>query len=68
MTRRRIRAGCEPESSRVIHEKNRLLAEELHKLLNGKQGVLRFLDNCSLICGVKSRGNQPLCPRSDPIY
>ena len=48
-SRKRIRAGCQSESSPVTREKNRLLALELHKLLNSKTGVLEFLDNCSSV-------------------
>ena len=47
-SRKRIRSGCQSESRAVIPEKSRLLAGELHKLLNGREGVLRFLDNCAL--------------------
>ena len=48
-SRKRIRSGCHSESRAVIPEKNRLLAVELHKLLNGREGVLAFLDNCASI-------------------
>ena len=52
--RERIRTGCESQSRAVEQVKNRLLAEELHKLLNGKQGVLCFLDNCASITLLES--------------
>ena len=47
--RRRILSGCESESRPVEQAKNRLLAQELDKLLNGRVGVLAFLDNCASI-------------------
>ena len=50
----RIASGCENESRAVIPEKNRLLAIELFKFLNGKQGVLPFLDNCASVVCLKS--------------
>ena len=45
----RIRTGCESESRPVEQVKNEMLAQELHKLLNGEEGVLAFLDNCASI-------------------
>ena len=53
-SRKRIRAGCQSESRAGIPEKNRLLAGELHKLLNGREGVLAFLDNCASIVAMRS--------------
>ena len=47
--RKRIRKGCESQSRAVEQVKNRLLAEELDKLLNGRVGVLDYLDNCASI-------------------
>ena len=52
--RERIQTGCESLSRAVEEAKNRLLAEELHKLLNGDEGVLCFLDNCSSITLLES--------------
>ena len=45
----RIHEGCKSESHAVQIEKNRLLGLELEKLLNGREGILEFLDNCSSI-------------------
>ena len=45
----RMASGCESESHAVEPRKNVLLAEELRKLFIGKEGALRFLDNCSAI-------------------
>ena len=53
-SRKRIRSGCPSQSRAVIPEKNRLLAEELQKLLNGREGVLVFLDNCSSIVAMRT--------------
>ena len=50
----RIREGCKSESRPVQSEKNRLLGLELEKLLNGREGVVDFLDNCSSIILVKT--------------
>ena len=44
--RKRIRKGCKSHSRAVEQAKNRLLAEELDKLLNGRVGVIDYLDNC----------------------
>ena len=52
--RERIQTGCESQSRAVEETKNRLLAEELHKLLNGEEGVLCFLDNCASITLLES--------------
>ena len=52
--RKRIASGCRSESRRVEQVKNKLLAEEPDRLLNGGEGVLVFLDNCSLITRLKS--------------
>ena len=54
-SRKRIRAGCQSESRAVIPEKNRLLAGELQQLLNGREGVLRYLDNCGSIIGMRRK-------------
>ena len=45
----RVAAGCKSESRAVERRKNELLAVELDKLLNRRQGVLSFLDNCSSV-------------------
>ena len=52
--RKRLAAGCRSESRRVERVKNRLLAEELDRLLNGREGVLAFMDNCSSITRLQS--------------
>ena len=44
-----IREGCISESTKVQREKNLLLALELEKLFNGREGLIVFLDNCSSI-------------------
>ena len=54
MTNDRIAAGCQTETRAVEGVKNQLLAVELEKLLNSRQGVLNFLDNCGLIVQMKS--------------
>ena len=53
-TNERIAGGCRPETRAVEQVKNQRLAVELEKLLNRKQGVLCFLDNCGLILRSKS--------------
>ena len=53
-TNDRIAAGCQPETRAVETVKNELLAVELEKLLNRRQGVLCFLDNCGSIVQMKS--------------
>ena len=52
--RKRLAAGCRSESRRVERVKNRLIAEELDRLLNGREGVLAFMDNCSSITRLQS--------------
>ena len=52
--RERIRDGCQSESRRVEQIKNEMLADELDKLLNGREGVLAFLDNCASITSLQS--------------
>ena len=47
--RERIASGCQTENQVFNAEKNRLFAIELDVLLNGGQGVIAFLDNCSSI-------------------
>ena len=54
MTNDRIAAGCQTETRAVEGVKNQRLAVELEKLLNSRQGVLNFLDNCGLIVQMKS--------------
>ena len=54
-SRKRIFWGCESESNPVITERNRLLASELHKLMNGNEGILSFLDNCASIVGMHTK-------------
>mgnify|MGYP004547904405 CR=1 FL=1 len=53
-TNERITAGCKPETKAVEAVKNRLLAVELHKLLDGRQGIMNFLDNCGSVVQLKS--------------
>ena len=53
-TNQRIAYGCKSETRAVEGEKNRLLAVELHKLLNGDHGILNYLDNCGLVIKLKS--------------
>ena len=52
--RKRLGSECESESRRVEPVKNTLLAEELHKLMNGQEGIMCFLDNCASITKLKS--------------
>ena len=56
--RKRIRKGCESQSRAVEQVKNRLLAEELDKLLNGRVGVLDYLDNCASILAFRRLNGQ----------
>ena len=66
-SRKRIRAGCQSESRAVVPEKNRLLAGELYKLLNGREGVLAFLDNCASIVAMRrSRDAHQFVPVRTP--
>ena len=53
-TNERVSTGCKRETKAVERVKNRLLALELHKLLNGDQGVVNFLDNCGFIVQMKN--------------
>ena len=53
-TNDRIRAGCQLETRAVEGVKNELLAVELDKLLNRRQGVLCFLDNCGAVVQMKA--------------
>ena len=53
-TNERIAAGCKPETKAVEGVKNRLLAVELQKLVDGRQGIMNFLDNCGSIVQLKS--------------
>ena len=46
-TSREIRNGCPSHSKSIYKKRNHLLAAELSDLLNGRQGVLKFLDHCS---------------------
>ena len=53
-TNERIAAGCKPETKAVEATKNLLLAVELQKLVDGRQGIMNFLDNCGSIVQLKS--------------
>ena len=53
-TNERIRTECRSETRAVEGAKNRLLAVELHKLLNHDQGILNFLDNCGSVVALRS--------------
>ena len=52
-TDERVANGCKRETKAVERVKNGLLARELHKLLNGEQGAVNFLDNCGSIVQMK---------------
>ena len=54
-TNERIAAGCKPETKAVEAVKNQLLAVELHKLLDGRQGIMNFLDNCGSVVQLKNK-------------
>ena len=53
-TNARIVDGCKPESRAIEQAKNELLAVELDKLLNCRQGVLCFLDNCGSVVPIRN--------------
>ena len=53
-TNERIRTECRSETRAVEGAKNRLLAVELHKLLNHDQGILNFLENCGSVVALRS--------------
>ena len=53
-TSREIRNGCPSHSKTIYKRRNDLLAGELSDLLNGRQGVLRFLDHCSEVLFVQN--------------
>ena len=53
-TNDRVANGCKPETKAIELVKSGLLAHGLHKLLNGEQGVVNFLDNCVSIVKMKS--------------
>ena len=69
-TEREIKAGCQSHSRAIYQRRNELLAVELDDLLNGRQGVFRFLDHCASVMNVKNmrtldafiqhRGNEPV--------
>ena len=63
-TNDRIVNGCRPETRAVELVKNQRLAVELELLINGKQGVICFLENCGMIIRTKSVGEANKVNRS----
>ena len=53
-TAREIQMGCPSHTKSIYKRRNELLAVELSDFFNGEQGVLRYLDNCSLAMKVKN--------------
>ena len=53
-TSRRIKAGCKSRS-KIFETRDELLAVELSELLNGAQGVLRYLDHCASIMNIHNK-------------
>ena len=53
-TTREIEQGCKSHSKAIYTRRNQLLANDLSDLFNGKQGVFRFLDNCSKVMYVRN--------------
>ena len=56
-TSREIKAGCQSHSKKIFERRDELLARELADLLNGAQGVLRFLDHCASIMNMSNKKN-----------
>ena len=64
-TNERVTAGCKPETKAVEHVKNRLLAVELDKFVNGDRGIMCFLDNCGSIIRLDSvKASQQFVPQT----
>ena len=53
-TTREIQAGCPSHTKAIYARRNELLAVELSELLNGRQDLTAFLDNCSHAITVKN--------------
>ena len=53
-TTREIEAGCHSNTKAIFARRNSLLAVELSDLITGRQGVLRFIDHCSMIMNIKN--------------
>ena len=49
-----IRAGCPSHSKAIYSKRNELLACELSDFINGRQGVFKFLERCSLVMNIKN--------------
>ena len=53
-TMREIQMGCPSHTKRIYTRRNELLSLELSDFFKGEQGVLKYLDNCSLAMKVKN--------------
>ena len=53
-TTREIQMGCPSHMKSIYKRRNELLALELSEFFNGEEGILKYLDNCSLAMKVKN--------------
>ena len=53
-TTKEIQTGCKSHAKKIFERRDELLAVELSDLLNGEQGVLRFLDHCASIMNINN--------------
>ena len=55
ITSRDIRRGCKSRTKAVFKRRNGLLAAELDDFLNGRIGIIAFLEHCSSILLIKTK-------------
>ena len=62
-TTKEIQTGCKSHAKKIFERRDELLAVELSDLLNGEQGVLRFLDHCASIMNINNKKIQTFVAR-----
>ena len=54
-TTKEIKTGCKSHTKKIFERRDELLAVELSDLLNGEQGIPRFLDHCASIMNINNK-------------